>query len=548
MNSILTRTLIPKTEAISKLLASRFFEASLLTIPIFIIVFISKSFGLAWDEPVQRLTGAVNLKYIASKIGVVRLPASTDAIPSLGEYGDRYFGPIYEMFLLGMEYLFNVTDSEHLLKGDLQTYQFRHLVTALLCYLMSVFGYFLIRDIYGKSVGFLILFLYWSFPRIFADSFYNSKDAVVASGVLLLFYLAFRFEQSKSYFRLVSFCITAGILCSIRLPMLLVVLVLFWTMIFTKASGIRILSISFFTFLLSLYLSWPFLWSSPIANISEAFRDMMSRNWNGEVLFFGENFLAESLPWNYLIGWIFVTVPLLCLTLSTLGLFMHASRVRFKQETGKQTPLSVSRSCIWIFFLANLYFVALRPTIYDGWRHFYFLYPVMVLMSPIAVSAIIGRIRFPKLGLIGLFTLILFSHAQTITLFPNGNLYFNPLISKKNLETRMEIDYWGLANRRILNSISNFAKDSGAIGVSIAHNNYNPIESSVRMLNTNIKFDFVNLSDRASACLFVTNFRIDPGIATSDFKIVDRLHIGPYSVAAIYANRTCYDKWKSFQF
>jgi len=548
MNPNLARTFSYRLEGLSRLLRTRTFEAGLLTFPVLIIVFVSKSFGLAWDEPVQRLTGAVNLKYIAGKIGIIQLPPSTDAIPNLGDYGDRFFGPIYEMFLLASEYLFKVTDSEHLLKGNLQTFQFRHLVTALFCYLMSIFGYFLVRDIYGKKVGYITLLLYWSFPRIFADSFYNSKDAVVASGVLLLFFLAYRFEKTKSNARLVSFCFAAGILCSIRLPMILVVLALFCTMIFTKANGLRILGISFISFSLSIYMSWPFLWPSPIAHISEAFKDMMSRNWNGEVLFFGEHFLAQSLPWNYLIGWISVTVPLLCLILSIIGLLVHISGIRSKQETRHQTNLNISRACLWIFFLANIYYLAFRPTIYDGWRHFYFLYPVMIIMSSIALAKILGRIRIPRLALASVVIFILFSYLQIVTLFPYGNIYFNSLISNKYLETRMEMDYWGLTNTKILNSISEFAKRNGTLRVSIVHNDYNPIESSIRMLDGEVKFDFKELSEHANACLFVTNFRLDPGVAPSEYQILDRLKIGPYNVSAIYANKNCFDKWENFRF
>jgi hypothetical protein len=237
----------------------------------------------------------------------------------------------------------------------------------------------------------------------------------------------------------------------------------------------------------------------------------------------------------------------MCLVLFVSGIFLYLSKIRFKAEVKNTNTLNLSRACLGIFFSANLYFIVFRPTIYDGWRHFYFLYPVMVLLSSSAIAAVINANELRKVKITSLSILVLFSYIHILNLFPYGNLYFNSLMSKKNLETRMEMDYWGLSNKRILNSISTFATEIGVSRVSILHNDYNPIESSVRMLDTEVKFDFFEDLEMTQACLYVTNFRLDRGVVPPNYVLIDTLQISSYRVAAVYAHGSCSDKWSSFR-
>ena len=533
---------------LSRLPQSQLLEIVLLVLPIPFLSYLSRFFGLGWDEPVQRLTGAVNLKYVANLIGVSELPKSANAIPNLSDYGDKFFGPIYEMFLLAMEYVFKITDAHHLIKGNFETFQFRHLITVIVCYSMSVCGYLMLREIFGKRIAFLSLLLYWSFPRIFADSFYNSKDAIAASGVSLLFFLAFKFSRKESNFSLINFWIASGVLTTIRLPVVLVVIVLYFFVILPKSKSVKKTSLSFFFFGGSMLISWPFLWASPVKNLIDAFRDMMSRDWNGEVLFFGELYRAEFLPWNYLLGWISVTVPVLCLLMCLIGLFLHGKTLMSINVKPRNSSFLISQISIWILVCANLYFIVLRPTIYDGWRHFYFLYPVMIFLSSAGISWLVNLTRRKALAFICLLILISTSYVQLFRVFPYGNLYFNSLMSKQNLESRMELDYWGLANVRILKSLSNFALNNGMSKISIGHNSYNPIESSRRMLSSPVNFDFVDAREKQKDCLYITNYRLELTPNPEGFILIDNLYVGPYNVASLYAKGSCSVTWSRFRF
>jgi hypothetical protein len=117
---------------------------------------------------------------------------------------------------------------------------------------------------------------------------------------------------------------------------------------------------------------WPFLWVNTIEKIKEIILIQKKFFWNGLVLFNGKNILAKNLPYYYLFIWFFIATPVYIL------FFLFFSYFFVKKKN----------NLFWLFSLALftnlLIYLILKPIIYDGLRHYLFLFPIIVTISTIS--------------------------------------------------------------------------------------------------------------------------------------------------------------------
>ena len=88
-------------------------------------IFVFRDYGISWDEPVSRLNGYVNLKYLAGLLGLIQEPEWLARIPALADWHDRDYGVAFEAPLAFLEVVLGYDGPPH------EAYQFRHLVTFL---------------------------------------------------------------------------------------------------------------------------------------------------------------------------------------------------------------------------------------------------------------------------------------------------------------------------------------------------------------------------------------------------------------------------------
>ena len=141
---------------------------------IFIIqILIYSDYGLSWDEGFSRLNGIVSFNYIIEKINIFESLKYEDT-PNLNEYIDNEYGVFFELINIILEKIFNLNDTKDI-------YLSRHLLNSLIFLIAGIYFYYTLNQFYTKSIsilGFLIFFIH---PRIFAQSFYNSKDIIFLS-------------------------------------------------------------------------------------------------------------------------------------------------------------------------------------------------------------------------------------------------------------------------------------------------------------------------------------------------------------------------------
>jgi hypothetical protein len=151
------------------------------TVALFFLLFFGlglllyRSYGVSWDEPVDRNTGMVSLKYVAELVAP-QWAAQDSVLNSyqtpLMQHNDRDYGTAFQL---------PVAFWERVLKLNVERdiFMFRHLITFIVCFggIIAVFK-LAERRFADWRIGLLgALWLILS-PRLFGDFFYNGKDAV----------------------------------------------------------------------------------------------------------------------------------------------------------------------------------------------------------------------------------------------------------------------------------------------------------------------------------------------------------------------------------
>jgi hypothetical protein len=156
------------------------------------------------------------------------------------------------------------------------------------------------------------------------------------------------------------------------------------------------------------------------------------------------------------------------------------------------------------FFLPLIAVIGLNSTLYDGWRHLYFIYPSFIIIGVYGINII--KIKFFKKKNILLFLLLIFF--STPTLFwmfkyhPYQNMYFN-FFAGKDFNKKFDMDYWGLSNHAALIKIAQNASKKvivSNIGTTDLHLSRSFLQKEYR--------DKISLDDRfENADYIINNYR-----------------------------------------
>lgn len=402
---------------------------------IFLVVGIclADHYGLGWDEPVARMGGMVTYRYIMQ------------GDPTLTEYRDRYYGPAFEVVLYALEKVTGTTDPYAI-------FALRHTATFLLFFVSVVVMYFLVAGIFGAwwwgLAGAVLLIAH---PRIFAESFYNSKDIGFLASWIIAVFLGYRYATKPTVSRAVCFGLAAAFATDIRVIGVLlhsIGIAVGARSFFSKQYGaIRPFMVYMCVSVLFTILWWPALWGNPVMRFVEAVQFMTSFNgYEREVLYMGKFLSPQDIPWHYLPVWVGITTPVTILFFWIVGFWRMLSEKRnFWQLFFFVWPVGV--------MLATTLF---RPALYDGWRQFYFIYPAMVITALFGVQKVF---RWPQVLRVGIVILTVLNIATTarfiIRNHPNQYVYFNEITGGiKGAEGNFDLDYWGVSYRKGLEHIA----------------------------------------------------------------------------------------------
>ena len=421
-------------------------------------------YGVTWNELDQRRIAVANADYIAT--------GTTDR---LYHRDFRYYGVVIEMPLLLTERALGLQDSRPI-------YLTRHLLTHLF-FIAGGFacGMLAYRMLGSRWVAPLAMLMFLLHPRLYAQSFFNSKDVPFAAMLVIALYLTHRAFRKDTGGAFLLCGIGVGLAINLR-PFALMLPPMILAMraldLWQAGRGERkhiLATAGIFTgaALAIVYIIHPYYWENPLRFI-ESVRLLAQHPTIGEALFMGETYKADTVPWSYIPVWFAITAPPVALALGAIGCGAVCRQ-------GIARPLAALRDretrfrilLLGCFALPVVAVIALQSNIQDGWRQMYFLWGPFCLLAAVGLRALASggaaedaargvAARMPRwargaprqalaygVASVGLITTL----TAMAALHPHQQVYFNALVDTKTpgaLGKRYEMDYWQLAQRQSL--------------------------------------------------------------------------------------------------
>jgi len=235
-----------------------------------------------------------------------------------------------------------------------------------------------------------------------------------------------------------------GIATSIRvLGPLAGIFVAIYMLLRKKPGLFKILAIYAALAILIAFVTWPYLWTSPLQKFIEVFGFMSDNPTQLQVLFNGQLYHADDLPRRYLPTLLGLTLTEPVLPLFVIGLTL-AFRKRLKNlRADNWLPLTDCLLLAFWFFIPFAYVILRKPPMYDGYRHFLFILPPLFVFAGFAFDQLFELVR-PR-WLVGTLTALLLVSGiyGIIRLHPYEYTYYNSLVGGTDGAFRSyETDFW----------------------------------------------------------------------------------------------------------
>ena len=367
---------------------------------------------------------------------------------------NKFYGAAFETLPLLVERIAGLDDTRSIyLTRHLMTHLF-FLVGGFCCYLLAY------RMTGSRLLGLFAMLLFLLHPRIYAHSYFNSKDLPFLSMFMIaLFSVHWAFQKGTiGAFLLCGAAI--GILVNLRiigimlLPAALAMRAvdLYYAVGWAERRRVIISAAAFALAAAGIYYaSMPYLWNDPLGRFIEltAALSRHEAQATAHQLFQGEYFNAGELPARYLPAWIGITTPPWALLLALTGAGAAAYRAITRASAIlRNTELRfelLAASCVMLPIIA---IIVARPVIYEDWRQMYFLWAPLCLLATLGlhqIGAVLRKALAPRVGartgtfihygMAGLAAVAMASLiVPIIRLHPYQHLYFNFLVDRTTSE------------------------------------------------------------------------------------------------------------------
>lgn len=460
---------------------------------------IYQDFGISIDEVSQREIGRQTYAYAIGQN------------PGYINFALRDHGP-------GFEWLYIFFEKALSLDNFRDIFLMRHLVTYMTFILSMFCGYLWAIRIFGNRwLATITLFSLIFSPTIFGHAFFNPKDVPAMSIFLVSLYFTHRSFSVKKWQSFLLLGIIVGFSCTVRLTnaVILAPIALFLAIdmvtgflnkepiskIFTH--GLTVLAGT----ALALYAFWPALWADPIAGLRYVFASNANYDWISEVQFSGTLIYSNNLPWSYIPTWMAITTPELFIILGLIGIALFITRL---VSQGRIYFLNTAYRGITLaaiaFFLPLIIVIRLNATLYDAWRHMYFIYPPFIIMATYGLGYLAKYWhKAILLSLCGAQALLIFSFM--IDNHPFEHVYFNHFVSHKRdyLMKHYELEYWGTSHKYGLEWI---AAHDERYGIKVF--NSWTVGDNHQFLNKDFHSKFIITDITEEADYFIEFFRTAP--------------------------------------
>ena len=425
-------------------------------------------YGVSTDEADQRLIVQYNINY------VLRADADFAELGYIREH-DVFYGVAFELPIMLAERALGLQDSRAI-------YLNRHLITHLFFLTGGLFTYLLARRLFGSpviAVAAMLLFLLS--PRLYAHSFFNSKDIPFLALFMITLFLAHRAFRRDALWGFAVLGISAGLLMNLRIMgvALFAAITAMRTLDMLLASGWgerrRALLISgVFTLAgaLAVYSTMPHLWAYPIARSIAWWTTLSSHPTVLVRLFGGDVIITSEAPASYLPAWFSITNSPAYLLLGGVGaIAICAAGAARPRRLLRNTRLRFFGLIAACFLASVLAVVLLKPNIYNGWRQMYFLHAPFALLAALGLQWMASAFRQRRLrAAVYVATGVgaAMGIASMALIHPHQQVYFNFLVDRttpERLRTQYEMNHWSAAG---LDALRFLLRDEPAGTVAIS--------------------------------------------------------------------------------
>ncbi len=447
----------------------RFLFVALAALLLILMPTISSDFGITGDEHTQRVYGDKLLKhkvtkgedesylkwknlkyygglfdYMTSRLNPPADPATPYRVDAQGKSHPEHEEPGFQ--------------APNRRFGDI--YDFRHFMNALIGFLMILFAGLLAKEVTGSwRVAFLTLLFLALSPRIFGHSMNNPKDIPFAAAFVFTLYYIFKFVKQlpnpgKKSIALLIVGIAAAI--NVRVGGLLLIAYLgFFTGVaylwkpelraklkdFKHLGGIAGIGllISFLGYLGG-QIFWPWARQAPFSNPLVALGEMESFDTAIQILFEGKRIWSDVVPWYYIPKWMAIGSPVFFLVGLVLAVILF---VVLKDK------ISTLAFALMLFagIFPIVYAIAKDSSLYDGMRHFLFVYPIFAVLAAWGWSMLVDVFKNNQVGkwAVGVILAVLLALPAIFMVknHPYQYVYFNELFGGVDKAyANYETDYW----------------------------------------------------------------------------------------------------------
>ena len=474
-----TPLITPRSQAVAAFLAR---HSAIIALALFAAVgaFVFDDWGITSDEGLQRKIGYASLNFILG---------DEDALLDEDEH-DRFYGVAFEIPLVLVERALGLEDYSDI-------YLSRHLITHLFFLAGGFFCWLLTYRLFGsRLVALLAMLLFLLHPRIYAHSFFNSKDLPFLSMFIIALYLTHRAFRRDSVWAFALCGVGVGLLVNLRIMGIMLFPAVFGMLALdtfytvkrfydvklgesgqeakpavgnssrrdrrrsrllrrraarapqTAASAIRraLANAGAFaaTFAIALYAAWPLLWREPLG-ILEGLATLSQHPTHNPTLFRGEFVQWPNIPWDYIPTWALITTPPVALALAALGT-AYLARLCAADWRGAlaNSPARFGLLAAACLILPVAAAILLNSNLYNGWRHMYFLYAPLCVLAAFGLRWLSAlpkpRLRTAAYALVALGLAVV--AVQMVLLHPMQKEYFGPLVSRDGLDSRWQTRYW----------------------------------------------------------------------------------------------------------
>ena len=424
---------------------------ALLILSLIVGVVTVKDYGESWDETTIYPYADYSVQAYQHFLHPQDLKLFSDDVMN-------FYGPAYFMFADASSNLIKLLDpSLSIIAARHFIYFSTFLVCVLLLYLLS-------RRWMSKWAAFGTALLFASQPLMWGHSFINPKDIPFMTFFLASIYFGLKMLDAspKSKWKwLIPAGIILGLTISIRvIGPLAGLLVLIYAIIKFPRKIITALPFYGLIAVITLYLTWPYLWKAPITNLLSSIKVMSAFPNIVPVLFMGTVYPANELPRRF-----FPTLLVLQLTETALILIVIGFMVSlwFFIKGKNREPILLFTG--W-FLIPTLWIVLMRSNLYDNARQLLFLWPPLFLLAGMGIDQLMTFAKFPILKAALLIVVIMPGVFAGIQLHPYEYIYYNSLIGGvPGAYRKFELDYWATSFRESIGYIDQNVKPGSRIVV-----------------------------------------------------------------------------------